>query len=394
MSIRVLVVDDSAMMRALISRKLNCEADIEVIAAANDASEARQLIKQLDPDVVTLDIEMPGMDGLSFLGKIMSLRPTPVIIVSGSTRAGTQATARALQLGAVNCYAKSTRERSIRDDDGGELARLVREASKVKMPKSPRAKKEPTPTSSATRGETPPSASNRSSGIATARPSSRPDVIAIGSSTGGVEALHTLLGYFPADCPPTMIVQHVNATFAPAIAQSLDKVAKPKVELAESDSVLRAGHIYLAPGEVKHLEIARAGSQGFRCVLREGDLETGHRPSVDRLFASVSRVIGANATGVLLTGMGEDGARGLLAMSQKGAHTIAQDQESCVVFGMPRAAIALGAANAILPLSRIGSELFPALAQPKSLAQGPIHGSKSASNVAPRNVSASGGITT
>jgi two-component system chemotaxis response regulator CheB len=140
MSIRVLVVDDSAMMQALISRKLNNEPDIEVIGAAGDAFEARQLIAQLDPDVVTLDIEMPGVDGLSFLGKIMSLRPTPVIVVSGSTRAGTRAAARALQLGAVNCYAKSTRERSIRDDDGGELARLVREASQVQLPKPAKAK--------------------------------------------------------------------------------------------------------------------------------------------------------------------------------------------------------------------------------------------------------------
>lgn len=365
MSIRVLVVDDSAMMRALISRKLNSEPDIEVIAAASDASEARQLIKQFDPDVVTLDIEMPGMDGLSFLGKIMSLRPTPVIIVSGSTRAGTRATARALQLGAVNCYAKSTRERSIRDDDGGELARLVREASKVKMP-APFAPRRPTATVSRSVQASGASNQQRSRSGQFATPSSaklppaRPDVIAIGSSTGGVEALHTLLAEFPADCPPTMIVQHVNATFAPAIAQSLDKVARPRVELAQSDDVLKAGHVYLAPGEVKHLEVATAGSKGLRCVLRAGDLETGHRPSVDRLFASVAKVVGQNAIGILLTGMGEDGAKHLRTMAQTGAYTIAQDQASCVVFGMPRAAIALGAANAILPLDTIAAGIFSA----------------------------------
>lgn len=368
MTIRVLVVDDSAMMRALISRKLNDAADIEVIAGASDASEARQLIKQLDPDVVTLDIEMPGMDGLSFLGKIMALRPTPVIIVSGSTRAGTQATARALQLGAVNCYAKSTRERSIRDDDGGELARLVREASRVVMPKrtagqlssgqlssgqltsATPASGETTHTSAPRTSPTPPAAEQRSK--------TPPDVIAIGSSTGGVEALHSLLANFPADCPPTLIVQHVNATFAPAIAQSLDKVAAPKVALAESDMLLRPGNVYLAPGDLKHLELARAGSHGFRCVLRQGDLVSGHRPSVDRLFESVAKTAGEQALGVILTGMGEDGARGLLSMARSGAYTIAQDQSSCVVFGMPRAAIALGAAKAVLPLVKITAEIF------------------------------------
>lgn len=344
MSIRVLVVDDSALMRALITRKLDQESDIVVIGVAGDATEARQLIKQLDPDVVTLDIEMPGMDGLSFLEKIMQLRPTPVIIVSSSTRAGTRATARALQLGAINCYAKSTRERSIRDDDGGELARLVREAARAEMPRVPGAR---TPAPSPAPAATPHSRA-------------RPDLIAIGSSTGGVEALHTLLAGFPPDCPPTVIVQHVNATFAPAIAQSLDRIAAPKVELAESDIVLRPGTVLIAPGDEKHLAVACAGSQGYRCVLRAGDHVTGHRPSVDRLFDSVSQTYGSRAVGVLLTGMGEDGARGLQAMAYAGAHTIAQDQSTSIVFGMPRAAIALGAARAVLPLGEIAGEIFPA----------------------------------
>lgn len=353
MSIRVLVVDDSAMMRALISRKLDTEPDIEVIATASDASEARQLIKQHDPDVVTLDIEMPGMDGLSFLGKIMALRPTPVIIVSGSTRAGTQATARALQLGAVNCYAKSTRERSIRDDDGGELARLVREASQVVMPEPRSSVKH------AVSSETP---------TIPAMPEvwTPPELIAIGSSTGGVEALHTLLADFPANCPPTLIVQHVNATFAPAIAQSLDKITAPKVELADSDIVLRPGNIYLAPGDKKHLEVAGAGAHGWRMVLRAGEQDAGHRPSVNKLFASAANIAGSKALGVLLTGMGEDGAKGLLAMARAGARTIAQDKASCVVFGMPRAAIALGAAQTVLPLGQIAAEIFSDHASPRT----------------------------
>lgn len=354
MSIRVLVVDDSAMMRALISRKLNQEPDIEVIGAAGDAAEARQLIKQLDPDVVTLDIEMPGMDGLSFLEKIMALRPTPVIIVSSSTRAGTRSSARALQLGAVNVYAKSTRERSIRDDDGGELARIVREASRVILPSAGAAPATAKPAPSRPFAPTQPAAAAH----ATQAPTARPDIIAIGSSTGGVEALHSLLAGFPADCPPTLIVQHVNATFASAIAQSLDRVTKPKVELAESDTVLRPGHIFLAPGDDKHLEVSTAGSMGYRSIMRPGDLMSGHRPSVDRLFLSAAKTLGSKALGVLLTGMGEDGAKGLLSMAQAGAYTIAQDQESSVVFGMPRAAIALGAARTVLPLDAIAQHVF------------------------------------
>lgn len=341
MSIRVLVVDDSAVMRALIRHKLDSEHDIEVVACATNAAEARQLMKQLDPDVVTLDIEMPGMDGLSFLEKIMELRPTPVIIVSGSTRAGTRATAKALQLGAVNCYAKSTPNRSISDDDGGQLAELVREAAGGKMhPHFPKPVKRPRAASSGGPAHL------------------APEVIVVGSSTGGVEALHTLLSGFPEDCPPTLIVQHVHACFAPAIVQSLDRNAAPKVELAQSDILLEPGKVLMAPGGEKHLAVARAGTRGFRSVLRAGDLISGHRPSVDRLFQSTAETIGSKALGILLTGMGEDGARGLLAMAQAGAATIAQDEASCVVFGMPRAAIALGAAQEVLPLEQIAGRLF------------------------------------
>lgn len=343
MNIRVLVVDDSAVMRALITRKLSAESDIEVIACAANAAEARALIKQLDPDVVTLDIEMPGMDGLSFLEKIMELRPTPVIIISGSTREGAAATARALQLGAVNCYAKSQGSRSIADDDGGELAGLVREAAAIDL--------------SVWSGPKPRQASGPLHS-ARSRPERKPDLIAIGSSTGGVEALHTLLAGFPEDCPPTLIVQHVHACFAPAIVQSLDKIARPRVVLAESDIVLRAGTVMLAPGGTRHLMVKPAGSQAIRSVLREGDLVSGHRPSVDQLFLSVAEHVGAKALGILLTGMGQDGARGMQALVRAGAYTIAQDKRSCVVFGMPRAAIELGAACEVLPLDGITGVVF------------------------------------
>lgn len=339
MAIRVLIVDDSALMRKLLQMRLAHESDIEVVGCACDAQEARNLMKALNPDVVTLDIEMPGMDGLSFLQKIMELRPTPVIIVSGATQQGNSTTAQALQLGAISCYAKSDRYGSLPDDDGGKLAGLVREAASVRF--KPRI---------------PPVANDQHS-----RPQNtpqKPDLIAIGSSTGGVEALRVLLAGFPANCPPTVIVQHVNARFAPAIAQSLDAACEPRVTMAQSDLPLECGHVYLAPGGDRHLLVARAGALGLRAILRTGNPVSGHQPSVDVLFASVADTLGSKALGILLTGMGQDGAKGLHRMAEKGAWTIAQDEASCVVFGMPRAAIELGAARAILPLKDIAAHVF------------------------------------
>ncbi|MEO0061621.1 MAG: chemotaxis-specific protein-glutamate methyltransferase CheB [Pseudomonadota bacterium] len=341
--IRVLVVDDSPSMRALLTARLRGEADIEVVATAADASEARAMIKALSPDVITLDIEMPGMDGLSFLEKIMFLRPTPVIVVSGATQEGNDTTARALQMGAVSCYAKGDRYGAMPVDDRGKLAQLVREAAQVKFG-----------------ADWPVSA-----GIGKqVRQSARGDakVIAIGSSTGGVEALRILLPAFPADCPPTLVVQHVNARFASAIARSLDDNCAARVVLAETDMPLRRGHIYFAPGGDRHMMVGGTHVDKLRVTLRQGDLVSGHRPSVDALFLSVAARAGAHATGVLLTGMGQDGASGLLAMAQAGARTIAQDEASCVVFGMPRAAISMGAAEIIAPLDRIAEHVLGARA--------------------------------
>lgn len=347
MSIRVLIVDDSALMRALLQHRLERETDITVVGTAADAAEARQLIKTLDPDVVTLDIEMPGMDGLSFLEKIMQLRPTPVILVSGATEAGASATARGLQLGAVGCIAKSQlRVRSGEAEDDCPLIEMVREAAKVRLaPHQPRG-------------------ISRAVAAPAAPPASalQPDIIVIGASTGGVEALHTLLSQFPADCPPTLIVQHINGCFAGAIAQSFDRAVRPRVMLAESDMPLARGTVLLAPGNDRHLQVASAGTRGLRCVLREGDPVSGHRPSVDRLFASLAGTLGSaggeRALGILLTGMGQDGAQGMMQLASIGARTIAQDQASCVVFGMPRAAIELGAAREVLPLGQIAAAVF------------------------------------
>ncbi|WP_374526861.1 chemotaxis response regulator protein-glutamate methylesterase [Novosphingobium sp.] len=332
MSIRVLIIDDSATMRALLAARLASEHDIEVVGTAADAAQGREAIKRLDPDVVTLDIEMPGMNGLDFLEKIMLLRPTPVIIVSGSTSEGAANTARALALGAVDCYAKSESTGGLPMDDNGKLANLVREAAQVNF--------------SARRG-----APARTAATTRAVLARDTKLIVIGSSTGGVEALQVMLREFPADCPPTMIVQHVNARFAPAIAQTLNSESPAHVAIAEPDMPLRRGHVYLAPGDDRHMMVS--GKSSFHVKLRPGEPVSGHRPSVDMLFNSAAEVCGDSAVGVLLTGMGQDGARGLFAMASTGAYTIAQDEATCTVFGMPRAAIALGAAQVVAPLHRI-----------------------------------------
>jgi two-component system chemotaxis response regulator CheB len=291
--------------------------------------------------VVTLDIEMPGMDGLSFLEKIMQLRPTPVILVSSATEAGASATVRGLQLGAVGCVAKSQLRAAGHLCDESGLVALVREASMVRR----------------TRPVSRPAASP------TAKPPpSLPGVIVIGASTGGVEALHTLLADFPADCPPTLIVQHISACFSDAVTQSLDRAVRPRVMLAQSDMPLAPGMVLLAPDNERHLQVAGAGARNLRCVLRESDPVAGHRPSVDCLFASLAATLGAQrgreALGILLTGMGQDGAQGMVRLASIGARTIAQDQASCVVYGMPRAAIELGAAGEVLPLRSIAPAVF------------------------------------
>lgn len=336
MTIRVVIVEDSPTMRAILMNRLGKEPDIEVVAAAANAAEGRQMIRELDPDVVTLDVEMPGMNGLDFLAKIMELRPTPVIIVSGSTQEGNDTTARALALGAVDCYAKSGGGTGL--DDAGRLATMIREAAKVRFT-----------------ARTP--ATARVAQAARSTLADRPALIAIGSSTGGVEALQTVLAGFPADCPPTLIVQHINARFAPAVARTLDQSCPPRILLAEPDLPLKDGHVYLAPGDDRHLSVG--GSNTLHCKLRAGAPVSGHLPSVDVLFASVAEAaVGARSVGILLTGMGADGAQGLLAMAQAGARTIAQDEATCTVFGMPRAAINLGAARIIAPLGAIARHAF------------------------------------
>lgn len=341
MTIRVLIVDDSPTMRALLSELLRRESDIHVMATAANATEARTIIREQNPDVVTLDIEMPGMNGLDFLEKVMQLKPTPVIIVSGLTREGADATVRALQIGAVDCYAKPDGKiGSLLTTDDGRLATLIRNAAAVRLrDRSAKSVAPPAPRTAAP-------APARSGGH------QRPTLIAIGASTGGVEALHELLQHFPADCPPTVVVQHINGHFAEAVARRLDQRCAPTVTTAQTDQPLKPGHIYFAPGNDKHLQVSGCPNTPW-ARMRAGDKVSGHRPSVDVLFRTTAETVGDKAVGILLTGMGSDGAQGLLAMARAGATTIAQDEASCIVFGMPKAAIALGAAGVVAPLHRI-----------------------------------------
>jgi two-component system chemotaxis response regulator CheB len=309
------------------------------------------LIKALNPDVVTLDIEMPGMNGLDFLEKIMRLRPTPVIIVSTLTHEGTTATVRALELGAVDCYGKPTGGSGEMVNDGGKLAELIRRAATANLARSFQVE---APAFAPVERQAP--AVDHSDRIENG-------IIAIGASTGGVEALHHVLKRFPADCPPTVIVQHINGMFAAAMAKRLDEQCAPRVQLAEGDTVLKPGHVYIAPGNERHLTV-RLGSDGkVYSRLRPGELCTGHRPSIDMLFQSVASELPRRAIGILLTGMGADGAQGLLAMHKAGCPTIAQDQATCVVYGMPKVAAELGAAKYVLGLPKIAEKALGMVAQ-------------------------------
>ena len=337
-SVRVLVVDDSATMRSLISSVLRRDPFVEVVGEAADAMEARQAIKTLNPDVVTLDIEMPNMTGLEFLEKIMRLRPTPVIMVSTQTSRGAPATIAALEIGAFD-YIHKPSHKDIEPFRG--LADKVKAAASASVRPL---------------GERP----DMSKAVRLpARPAYEPDgrLVAIGSSTGGVEALITVLSNFPENCPPTLITQHMPATFTKSFADRLNRLCAPQVSEATDGAPVAPGKIYLAPGGSTHLELVGSPSS-LRCRLRSSDLVNGHRPSVDVLFSSVAQIMRSNALGVILTGMGKDGAEGLFKMRQAGARTIGQDEATSLVYGMPKSAFELGAVEKQVPLHKIGFEIL------------------------------------
>ncbi|WP_242122080.1 protein-glutamate methylesterase/protein-glutamine glutaminase [Sphingomonas lacusdianchii] len=337
MTVRTLIVDDSSTMQALIRSKLAADPDIEVIGIARDANEARSQIKALDPDVVTLDVEVPGMNGLDFLERLMRLRPTPVVMLSTLTSQGADVSLAALELGAFDCFDKARLRGAPGTFPGPGLSELVRAASRSRR------------YAPAERPASPPPRADYAP-----RPGS---MIAIGASTGGVETLIALLADFPANCPPTVIVQHMPASFTASFAARLNRLCPPQVEEARAGAPLEVGKIYLAPGGDRHLEI---GGEGRRrdCWLIEGDKVNGHRPSVDRLFYSVARLAGADAVGAILTGMGGDGAEGLKAMRGAGSITLGQNRATSVVYGMPAVAFQIGAVTEQLPLRRIAPRLL------------------------------------
>jgi two-component system, chemotaxis family, protein-glutamate methylesterase/glutaminase len=335
---KVLVVDDSRTMRQLIVQVLSQDSDIEVVGQAADAFEAREAIKALEPDVVTLDVEMPNMSGIEFLSKIMRLRPTPVIMISNLTARGTDATIQALEIGAFDCVAKPSP--SDREIFPGLAAKVkAAAAAQLQLLTSQRKQDAPSP-------------APRSNGIY--EPDGR--VVAIGASTGGVEALIAVLSKFPENCPPTVVTQHMPATFTRSFADRLNRLCMPEVTEASDGAPLAKGHIYLAPGTTTHLEVVMGRS--LSCRLTQTDLVNGHRPSVDVMFRSVTNATKGKAVGVILTGMGRDGAEGMLALRNAGGTTIGQDRATSLVYGMPRVAFEIGAVERQVPIEKIGGEIL------------------------------------
>jgi two-component system chemotaxis response regulator CheB len=341
-AIRVLIVDDSALVRALLTEIVRAQPDMEIVGAARDPYAARALIRETNPDVITLDVEMPRMNGLEFLARLMQLRPTPVLMISSLTERGAEVTMRALELGAVDFVAKP------RLGIAGGLEQAAEEiVSKIRVAARARVRRAPT-------GARAPAA------LPAAGFSGTEKLVFIGASTGGTEAIRDLLVSFPPDYPGTLITLHMPPGFTQRYAERLDRACRITVREAKDGEPVLPGHAYVAPGD-HHLRVARSGSDYLARVSQDEPVNR-HRPSVDVLFSSAARFAGPNAIGVLLTGMGKDGARALLEMRQAGAWTIAQDEASCVVFGMPREAIALGAAAEVLPIYGIAEAVARRLA--------------------------------
>ena len=355
MKIKVLIVDDSALIRSVMKEIINSQPDMEVVGVAPDPIVARDLIKQTNPDVLTLDVEMPRMDGLDFLEKLMRLRPMPVLMVSSLTERGSEITLRALELGAVDFVTKP--KLAILDgmrDYTEMIADKIRAASKARI----RARTVPVAGADGQGGKPLPQVGNTFI--------SSEKLIIIGASTGGTEAIKEFLLRMPSDCPGILITQHMPEGFTRSFAQRLDSLCKISVVEAAGGERILPGHAYIAPGH-SHLSLARSGAN-YMTKLDQGPPVNRHRPSVDVLFRSAAIGAGKNAVGVILTGMGKDGALGMLDMKQAGAHNFAQDEASCVVFGMPREAIAVGAADEVAPLLELPGKVLGYLAAHSSRA--------------------------
>ena len=386
--IRVLCVDDSALIRELMAEIINAQPDMQVVATAPDPLVARDLIKRHEPDVLTLDVEMPRMDGLDFLERLMRLRPMPVVMVSSLTERGGEITLRALELGAVDFVSKPRLgirggmleyAETIADKIRAAARARVRPAGRTVTPPSAGGAQAGTVLSNSTQSSQALSSSPLSNSVQSSLSQSHPcpssladrpvvaaasrrpllsseKLIAVGASTGGTEAIRAVLQSLPADAPAILVTQHMPPGFTRSFAERLNGLCRIAVKEAAHGERILPGHAYIAPGDA-HLTLSRSGAN-YVVTLDQRPPVNRHRPSVDVLFDSVARVAGRNAVGVILTGMGRDGARGLLQMREAGAHTIAQDEQSCVVYGMPREAVELGAAENILPLSRISGQLL------------------------------------
>jgi two-component system chemotaxis response regulator CheB len=353
--IRVVVVDDSALVRGLLAEIINRQPDMSCVGAASDPLVAREMIRNLNPDVITLDVEMPRMDGIDFLAKLMRLRPMPVVMVSTLTDRGAEVTLRALELGAVDFVAKP----KIGVADG---LRLLADDITDKVRTAARAHVRRLPSAVAAGVQT---AGTPGSGV---RPAAAPlgigrlsteKIIFIGASTGGTEATKEVLVNLPADSPAVVITQHMPPGFTKSYATRLDGLCRIRVKEAVDGERILPGHAYIAPGGW-HLSVERSGAN-YLARVRDGEPVNRHKPSVEVLFESAARVVGPNALGVMLTGMGADGAAAMKLMRDAGSHNYCQDEASCVVFGMPREAIAHGAAHEVLPLQRIAPALVERL---------------------------------
>ena len=342
---RVLIIDDSALIRSLLTGIIGGHPDLEVVGAAPDPLVAREMIRALDPDVVTLDIEMPRMDGLDFLERLMRLRPMPVVMVSTLTERGAEATIRALELGAIDFVAKPKLGiASGMQELADEIGDKIRVAAKAHMHRHV-AK----PLAEAARKDAPVRYSHTST----------EKIVAIGASTGGTEAIREVLVRLPPDFPGVLITQHMPPGFTRSFAARMNTVSPLAVSEAVDGERVLPGHAYIAPGS-RHMRLTRSGAN-YVIALDDSEPVNRHRPSVEGLFRSVAQVAGGNALGVMLTGMGRDGAQAMREMRDAGSYNIAQDEASCVVFGMPREAIAVGAVDEVLPVTAIAGRLLEKL---------------------------------
>ncbi len=352
MPIKVLIVDDSALMRKLLSELIGAQPDMTVVGTASDPIIARERIKALNPDVLTLDVEMPRMDGLCFLEKLMRLRPMPVVMVSSLTDRSSEITLRALELGAVDYVAKPNLDiLHGMDESGQEIVKKIRIAASARIKNL--ARRASTPATFAIEKKLTADAvlPQMSGHIATTE-----KVVVLGASTGGTEAIKEVLTAMPADSPGMLITQHMPAAFTNAFAIRLDGACRMSVKEACDGERVLPGHAYVAPGG-RHLLLARSGAN-YITRIADGPPVCRHRPSVDVLFRSAANCAGKNVIGVILTGMGDDGAQGMLEMREAGAFTLAQDEDSCVVYGMPKEAVARGGVAEVLPLAAIAGRII------------------------------------